>query len=78
MEIRDAIGIKTGEKILLSVSAAGDGRIIIGIAKAPEGVESCACSRNAGYAEKKRTNFAKICPNRKSDRIYDKKTKTEV
>ncbi len=53
MEIRDAIGIRTGEKILLNVSAAQGGRINASIARAPENVESCAFSRNGSYVEKK-------------------------
>jgi len=57
LEIRDAIGIKTGDKILLSVSAVQDGKVAIELAKAPENLESCACSRNAGYVEKKKTKM---------------------
>jgi len=44
LEIRDAIGIKTGDKILLSVSAVKNGKVIIELAKASENTESCACS----------------------------------
>lgn len=56
LEIRDAIGIKTGDKLLLSVSAAEDDRVVIEIAKAPENSDSKvqAYSRNVGYLKKKR------------------------
>ena len=54
LEIRDAIGIKAGDKILLSVIAANDGKVTIELAKAPENIKSCAYSRNAGYVEKRR------------------------
>ncbi|NYZ73873.1 hypothetical protein H0O00_01905 [Candidatus Micrarchaeota archaeon] len=54
MEIRDAIGIEINGKILISASAAKDGKVILEVAKAPENIESCACSRNAGYVEKTR------------------------
>jgi hypothetical protein len=53
LEIRDSIGIKTGDRILLSVGAAQGGEIIIAVARAPENVESCAFSRNGGYVKKK-------------------------
>jgi sRNA-binding carbon storage regulator CsrA len=52
LEIREAIGIKIGEKILLSVSAAQGGNVTIGIAKAPAEIESCAYSRNGAYVKK--------------------------
>ncbi|HIE53990.1 MAG TPA: hypothetical protein EYP90_02215 [Chromatiaceae bacterium] len=58
MEIREAIGIKKGEKILLSVSAAEDGKVTIEVAKAPENLESDfeqrPYSRNGAYLRKKR------------------------
>jgi len=49
LEIRDAIGIKTGDKILLSVSAAGDGRVVIELAKASDKNIGVKCSRNCAY-----------------------------
>lgn len=54
LEIRDALDIKTNGKILISVSDAKNGEVILRLAKAPAAVQSCACSRNAGYVEKKR------------------------
>jgi AbrB family looped-hinge helix DNA binding protein len=52
LEIRDAIEIKTGEKIVLSVSAVKNGKLTIGVAKAPPDAESCAYSRNGSYVKK--------------------------
>lgn len=52
LEIRDAIDIKPGQKILLCVSAANDAKVFVEIAKAPERAETYACSRNAGYIKK--------------------------
>lgn len=54
LEIRDAINIKTGEKILLSIGAAKDGKVDVKIAKAPEGIESYAFSKNGSYVKKKK------------------------
>ena len=42
---------------MLSPSASESGSITMTIAKAPENLESCACSRNAGYVEKKKTKM---------------------
>ena len=53
LEIRDAINIKPGEKILLSVSSAKNSKVIVEIAKAPENIESQKCSRNAAYIKQK-------------------------
>ncbi len=53
LEIREAIGIKTGEKILLSVSVAKENKVTIEVAKAPD-VESCPYSRNGAYVKNKK------------------------
>lgn len=57
LEIRDAIGIKSGDKILLSVSAAGDGRVVVELAKALEDSDSRVqvYSRNSGYLKEKKS-----------------------
>jgi bifunctional DNA-binding transcriptional regulator/antitoxin component of YhaV-PrlF toxin-antitoxin module len=54
LEIRDALGIGKGDKLLLSVSSSDDKKVTIVVAKAPEGIESCACSRNGAYVKRKR------------------------
>jgi bifunctional DNA-binding transcriptional regulator/antitoxin component of YhaV-PrlF toxin-antitoxin module len=59
LEIRDAIGIKTGDKILFSASATEKGGVVVKLAKAPDNLESCACSRNAGYVKKKQLGCKK-------------------
>jgi AbrB family looped-hinge helix DNA binding protein len=70
LEIREAIEIKTGEKILLSVSAANDGKVIVEIAKAPEDIETQAFSRNGAYVRGKNTKF---CPDWNSKNSNQKK-----
>ncbi|MFP3950480.1 MAG: AbrB/MazE/SpoVT family DNA-binding domain-containing protein [Candidatus Micrarchaeia archaeon] len=52
LEIRDALGIKNGEKILLSVSSAKDSAVTIRVAKALPDSECCPYSRNGSYARK--------------------------
>ena len=59
LEIRDAIGIRNGEKILLSISAAQGGKVIVGVVKAPENMESCAFSRNGSYVKNKKWRCGK-------------------
>lgn len=49
LEIRDAIGIKTGDKILFSVSADEAGKIVITLAKASDKDAGVKCSRNCAY-----------------------------
>jgi AbrB family looped-hinge helix DNA binding protein len=52
LEIRDAINIRPGQKIILSFGPAQCGIVRIEVAKAPEGIESCAYSRNGAYVRK--------------------------
>ncbi|MFH1394452.1 MAG: hypothetical protein ABII71_03725 [Candidatus Micrarchaeota archaeon] len=54
MEIREAIGVKKGEKILLSLGVVGNGKVTVRIAKAPENITMCAYSRNGAYVKDKR------------------------
>ena len=49
LELRDALGIKNRDKILLSVSAGRDGRVIIELAKANGALAEVKCSRNCAY-----------------------------
>jgi bifunctional DNA-binding transcriptional regulator/antitoxin component of YhaV-PrlF toxin-antitoxin module len=49
LEIRQALGIQTNGKILLSVSDVGDGKVIAEIAKAPEDTEGISYSKNGKY-----------------------------
>jgi len=51
LEIRDALGIRKNEKILLSFSDAKGKKITVDLAKAPENVESRAFSRNGSYVK---------------------------
>ena len=53
LEIRDAMDIKPGEKILLSFRAASNGDIKLKVAKAPVDIESQAYSRNGAYVKEK-------------------------
>ncbi len=53
LEIRDALQIKNGEKILLSVSSATDSTVTIDVAKALPDSEYCPYSRNGSYAKKR-------------------------
>jgi len=57
LEIRDSIGIKTKEKILLSMSPAKDDRVVIELMKAPQILSSNSelqpCSKNASYLVQK-------------------------
>lgn len=56
LEIRDAIKIKPGEKILLSVSAANEGKMTLVLAKAPNALTSdevIISSKNAAYVKRK-------------------------
>ncbi|MBU0532756.1 AbrB/MazE/SpoVT family DNA-binding domain-containing protein [Candidatus Micrarchaeota archaeon] len=52
LEIREAINIKTGDKILFSVSSATDGKITIEVAKAPKNLDSYPCSKNGAYVKR--------------------------
>jgi hypothetical protein len=52
LEIREAIGIETGDKILLSISTAKNGKVRIEVAKAPEDIESYSCSKNGAYVKR--------------------------
>lgn len=54
LEIRDALGIRKNERILLSFADAKGKKIAVELAKAPENVESCAFSRNGGYVKTKK------------------------
>jgi AbrB family looped-hinge helix DNA binding protein len=54
LEIRDAIDIKPGEKILLSIGYAKSGEVDLKVAKAPVDIESQAFSRNGAYVKKQK------------------------
>ncbi|MBU0590678.1 AbrB/MazE/SpoVT family DNA-binding domain-containing protein [Candidatus Micrarchaeota archaeon] len=53
LEIRDALGIKTKDKLLLSVSTTNDDKVIIELTKVPQDLSSSSelqpCSKNASY-----------------------------
>ncbi len=53
LEIRDALRIKNGDRILLSVSSADSGKVVLEVAKAPERIESDSYSRNGSYVRDK-------------------------
>ena len=49
LEIRDALQIKNGEKIRLSVSSSDKSKVLVELAKAPLDYESEPYSRNGSY-----------------------------
>ncbi|MEW6748234.1 MAG: AbrB/MazE/SpoVT family DNA-binding domain-containing protein [Candidatus Micrarchaeota archaeon] len=51
LEIRESLALKSGEKILLSVSAVGDGKVTMVVAKAGGKDSGVKCSRNCAYKE---------------------------
>jgi bifunctional DNA-binding transcriptional regulator/antitoxin component of YhaV-PrlF toxin-antitoxin module len=59
LEIREAIEIKKGEKILLSISAAKEGKISMELAKAPDNIELYPYSRNGAYVKKRGEKYEK-------------------
>jgi hypothetical protein len=52
LEIREALGIRNEEKILISASSSGSSSVRMDLAKAPPDLESISYSRNGSYAKR--------------------------